>query len=261
MASRYRSPADLLDELGITEPEDIDVEAIAFHCRAFVRYRPLEGCEARIIGFDDRAIISVNQSSMLARQRFSIAHELGHWMQDQGSISFACGERIFTTAWSEDNPERRANRYAADLLMPEQPFRRLAKNQEITFATVRRLARTFRTSLVPTAITLVHLGSFPCMIICNNPNKRLWFSREADVGLWPNDRPGRSTIAYDLMHGIASVESPQDVCADGWIDHPESGRYEIREDSLRIPIPDGPDLVLSLLWWKDERQLLDLDEE
>jgi hypothetical protein len=57
-------PAErLLKELGITEPEEIDLEAIAFHVGARVRYRKLDGCEARIIGRGDAAVITIGKDS------------------------------------------------------------------------------------------------------------------------------------------------------------------------------------------------------
>ena len=65
----YRSPQTLLYELGITEPHEIDVEAIAYHCGAIVNYRHLDGCSARIIGYGDRAAISVDANS-IRRRRF-----------------------------------------------------------------------------------------------------------------------------------------------------------------------------------------------
>jgi Zn-dependent peptidase ImmA (M78 family) len=261
MPSRYVAPNALLQELGITEPEDIDVEAIAQHCGATVRYKALEGTQARIVGIGEKAIIAVNRSSRRPRQRFSIGHELGHWMRDHGTIGFSCTDKMFIAEWSDDNPERRANRYAAGLLLPEFMFGPLAKNQHITLTTVRTLAKRFNMSLVATAIRLVELGSFPCMIVCNDLAKRRWFFRATDISLWPTHHPGRDTIAYDLLRGDASGPSPQDVCADGWIDHPDAGRYELSEDSVKIPIENAPDLVISLLWWKDERQLLDLEDD
>jgi len=50
------------------------------------------------------------------------------------------------------------------------------------------------------------------------------------------------------------VYEPVDVYADNWIDHPTAHRYGIREDSRKI----GNDMVLSLLWWEDESQILEL---
>jgi Zn-dependent peptidase ImmA (M78 family) len=256
--SRYRSPAALLKELGITEPEDIHIEAIAEYCGATIVYEPLQGCEARILGYGDRAIITVNRASPRARQRFSGGHELGHWMRDRGKIAFVCSEKVFATEWSNDNPERRANRYATDLLLPDFMFIPRAKNRAITFETVRDLANQFQMSLTATAIRLVEFGSFPAIIVCNEPGQRRWFIRGPDVPevLWLRDEPEHYTIAYDLLQGKVDVRSPADVCADGWIDHQNAHRYCLREDSIRI----SAHLVLSLLWWKDERQILDFEE-
>ena len=65
------------EELGITCPSEIDIEAIAYYKDVVVKNEILTGCEARIIGIGDRAIITVNSHSNIERQRFSIGHELG----------------------------------------------------------------------------------------------------------------------------------------------------------------------------------------
>ena len=53
--SSYKSLAALLEELGISEPQEINIEAIAECCGATIIYEPLKGCEARILGHGDRA--------------------------------------------------------------------------------------------------------------------------------------------------------------------------------------------------------------
>jgi IrrE N-terminal-like domain len=117
------TPAErLLQELGITEPNEIDLEAIAYHVGAHVRYRPLDGCEARIIGRADNAIITVNEHSSCRRKRFSIAHELGHWCHHRGNALVCRVEEIRPR--DPTSPERVADAYAADLLMPHYLFAR-----------------------------------------------------------------------------------------------------------------------------------------
>lgn len=64
--------------------QEIDLEAIAFHLGARVRYRKLEGCEARIIGCIDAAIITIDEDCSYRRKRFSLAHEIGHWTHHKG---------------------------------------------------------------------------------------------------------------------------------------------------------------------------------
>ena len=83
------------------------------------------------------------------------------------------------------------------------------------------------------------------------------FKGKRSTSLWPRDAPNAWTCAHDLLNGSSNGEGPTDVQADGWITHEGSRRYSIREDSIRI----GHDLVLSLLWWKKEQQLLDLGDE
>ncbi|HEV2855673.1 MAG TPA: ImmA/IrrE family metallo-endopeptidase [Thermoanaerobaculia bacterium] len=249
-------PTALLQELGITEPQDIDIEAIAQYCGATIVYESLHGCEAQIVGKGDRAIIAVRKDSPHSRQRFSGAHELGHWMCDRGRAAFACIEKAFLREWSKDNPETRANRYAADLLLPEPLFKIDARGKDMLLVTARELADRYQASLTATTIRLVELGSFPGMVVCMEQGRRRWFVRGPDVpsSVWPVEKLQRGSLAYELMEGGKAV-GPIDVEASNWIDHPDAERFPISEDSVR-----SGDFVLSLLWWKDERQLLGLDE-
>jgi hypothetical protein len=254
----YRAAAALLKELGISEPGEINVEAMAQYCGATIIYEPLEGCAARIIGQGDRAIITIDSQSLRPRQRFSAAHELGHWAWDRGKIGFACTEQTFNREWKSVNPEQRANEYAADLLLPDFLFIPRAARKEITFATVEDLARQFETSMTATAIRLVRLGSFPAIIVSSEDGERKWFIRGTDVpnSIWPKERPRQDTLAYDFFHGNSVTKRPLEIYADAWIDHPAAHSHSILEDSIKI----GSGHVLTLLWWKDERPLLDIAE-
>jgi hypothetical protein len=248
----------LLEELGISGPAELDIDAVAQYCGATVLYEPLSGCEARILGHRDRAYITVNASAPRPRQRFSVGHELGHWLRDRGRVGFACTDGQFMSGWDIGDPERRANRFAADLLLPTFMFRPAARLKPVTFDTVRALADMFTTSLTATAIRLVEEGGLPSMLICSDDEtgNRLWFARSSIVPkeLWPRQNPGRSTAAQALLKGAAAGE-PVDVDADEWIEHPDSARYVIREHSLRMGTR-----LLTLLWWKDESQLIDLGD-
>jgi hypothetical protein len=254
-AAHDRPALDLLRELGIAEPNEIDVEAIAQHCGATVIERPLTGCEARIIGVGDRAVITVNSSSIPRRRRFSAAHELGHWIRDKGLVAVGC---VPESGYSNDpfNRETRANRYAGELLMPRFMFTPRAENRPIVFETVEDLAVTFDTSLTATAIRLVDLGSFPGIVVCTGRKGVQWFSRGADVPetLWPETN-GRDTFAGSMLRG-EEQERSGDVSSAAWFPSLRRNHW-VYEDSRRIT----PDLVLSLLSWKDESPLMEMQEE
>jgi Zn-dependent peptidase ImmA (M78 family) len=206
MTGSFLSPDRVLAELGVEEPDDIDIEAIAQYCGATIIYEALEGAAARIVGYGDRAYITVDSRSSRPRQRFSAGHELGHWMSDRGRISaFECTEGNFTGAWSANNPETRANRFAGDLLLPKAMFSRDARAKEVTFAGAGALADRYETSLTATAIRLVELGSFPAVILCFEPGSKrwAWHKRGPDLPsrLWPRDLPAKNSIAFDIMNG------------------------------------------------------------
>ncbi len=252
-----KAPAAVLDELGVSAPSEIIIEGIAEYCGATIVYEPLDGCEARILGADDRAIITVNADSPRARQRFSAGHELGHWMRDRGKIAFSCTDNNLVRDWGDDNPERRANRYAADLLLPRRLFEVAARGLPPTFESVRNLAAMFETSLTATAIRLAELGDAAAMIVCNDKQGRRWFYRASLIRLWPLSKPGPNSEAARLLAGgFTRSGGPTTVDADEWIDDAEASKYTLVEDSMR-----AGGVVLSLLWWKDERQILDLEDD
>lgn len=246
MSSSTQKPEEILADLGIKEPDDLDIEAIAEYCGATIRYKPLYGCEARIIGYRDRAIITVNTNSWRGRQRFSGGHELGHWMNDRGQIAFKCAYENYVHGWWAANPETRANRFASDLLLPLSMFQPRAYRLPVTFESVRSLADTFKMSLTATAIRLVEHGGLPAMLVCNGPQKKEWFVASSEVKgrLWPLVRPGHGATALSLLRGVSEHKGPGDVRSDHWINHPRADCYWIKEDSLRLK--EGT--VLSLLW-------------
>jgi hypothetical protein len=145
------------------------------------------------------------------------------------------------------------------LLLPQRLFGPRAERKPITFDTVKYLATQFEVSLTATAIRLVELGSYPSMLVCCDKSRRRWFVRNANVPavLWPCETPGRGSCAFDLLHGGRAVETPADVDCDTWFTHEDAHKYVLMEDSLKIT----SDLVLSILWWKDESQILALQDD
>ena len=79
----------------------------------------------------DVKLIVVATSHLPTRQRFTIAHELGHLLagDDQG-VHLDCD--IFDRAQAKDPSERRANAFAAAFLMPEDEVRRAVGTSGLT---------------------------------------------------------------------------------------------------------------------------------
>jgi uncharacterized protein DUF955 len=241
------SPAErLLQELGITEPREIDLEAIAYYVNARVKYRQLDGCEARIIGRDDEAIITVNSTSAHRRKRFSIAHELGHWHHHRGKC-LACRAEEYRPRDSL-SPERTADAYAADLLMPYYLFRPLARQQgKPTFKAIAALADAFDTSRPATAIRYVESDCVPAILVCHGPTGRKWFTRAPSVPRkwFPQSDIDAHSFAFGVQFGgKADDPFPRKIGADAWFDRHDAERFEIHEQTIRISSVETLTLLL-----------------
>lgn len=112
----------VLDEMGITEPPVL-LRDVINHLKNVRGYSelavyPVDYFTERVSGIivldGDVPTIGYNQKQHEHRQRFSVAHEIGHLM-----IGHACTNR--DDYLSDQNPhEVEANQFAAELLMPQK---------------------------------------------------------------------------------------------------------------------------------------------
>lgn len=241
------TPAErLLISLGIASPNEIDLEAIAWHLGAAVRYRPLDGCEATIVGLKKRAVISVNSRSLPVRQRFSIGHEIGHWHFHRGQV-LLCSSRDVENPGSPLNPERQADEFASDLILPLYMLRPLLqKERRLTLTLARDLGNVFSASVTATLIKVVKSNQFPVVVTCYGKIGRRWFARADMVPNWwyPKKALDQETFAYEVLVGRAADDQfPRKIGADAWFDFNNCDRFEIQEQSMSLPNGE----VLSLL--------------
>ena len=201
---RLRPAENLLKELGVTDPKEIDLEAIAFDQGAEVKFRQLTGCEARIIGVKDRAVITVDNNVHPNRKRFSIAHELGHWHHHRGQTFECRSDDINNPRNGPNDPERVADRYAADLLLPGYLFCPRADDLgKCSAENLVILAEEFSASRKATAIRLVEDGPEPAMLVCHGPEGCRWFNRPNNIpDVWfPRDELDPESYAFDALFG------------------------------------------------------------
>lgn len=249
------SPAEsLLKDLGVAVAVDIDIEAIAYHVGAIIKYRPLKGCEGRIIGTNDRAVITVNSQAIISRQRFSAAHELGHWHHHRGQ-SLICGSNDINNPAKEwRDPERVADNYAADLLMPQFLLRPRANAiGKVSFQAAESLRKEFRTSMTATAIRLIEYGPEPAMLVCHTARGRKWFRRSHDIpSKWfPRQELDKESSARDVLNGRMDRSTRELVSADVWFDRWGADQHDLYEETWRIRHSE----ILTLLVFKDYEML------
>jgi len=151
--------------LGIEAPSEIEVDAIAWHCGASVHWRPSGPADARAIIRGSRAILAIDADARGApRARFSIAHELAHFLLH---ADFDGLDRIHRSGSPLDSRERaierQADDFASELLLPERFAGPLcAAVASPTLAHVDTLARDFRVSLTVAGLGWPKWTERPC---------------------------------------------------------------------------------------------------
>jgi hypothetical protein len=151
----------------------VNVEAIARGMGLVIRYVPAPEDHSGFLIRDsatDRTIIGVNQNHSYNRKRFTIAHEIGHFLLhkfdkihvDRTNIGFLIKNRDGRSAEGEDSEEREANLFAAELLMPRQFIERdLAKRQIHSLQDeeeIETLAKRYEVSTQALSFRLANLG-------------------------------------------------------------------------------------------------------
>jgi Zn-dependent peptidase ImmA (M78 family) len=164
-----REARKILERFGATRLP-IDVEALADHLGATFSYRSLDPSISGLLFRDDvHTIIGVNESHPPGRQRFTIAHEIGHLVMHRGRPILL--DRSMRVNWRQDAPddatdreEIEANAFAAALLMPDRHVRRqlgtLLRQHRVgdTDQLIHGLAKGFAVSTEAMNYRLIGLG-------------------------------------------------------------------------------------------------------
>jgi Zn-dependent peptidase ImmA (M78 family) len=157
---------ELLNELRIDELP-VPVNDIAEKLGVSLRYEPLEGGLSGILFTDQRGrqVIGVNALHAQVRQRFTLAHELGHLRLHEDAL-YVDGlvRRDDKSSLALDSQEIEANAFAAELLMPRELVLREITNRVPEGAVAepmrltRQLARQFAVSEQAMEFRLGNLG-------------------------------------------------------------------------------------------------------
>lgn len=156
--------SEILKRFGITEPP-VPAENIARGLGAQITYEPFEGeISGMLLRDQDTLVIGVNSRHAPTRQRFTVAHEIGHILIHEGRPVFIDRfVRVNFRDGESSTEEREANAFAAELLMPHDLIISAAdsvllKRPEYTpEKLVRVLARQFEVSLAAMQYRLINL--------------------------------------------------------------------------------------------------------
>lgn len=240
---------DLLSELQIQDPAEIDIERIAFFKDAAVRYASLHGMDGCLVRNDDSAVITVRRSLKYEGQkRFVIAHELGHFFLHPNTRQMESVDSKQANNWSErqEAEEYEANLFAAEMLMPKRFVEMRIAGLEPSLELIKRLADQFRTTLTATAAQFVLTTKEECVLISSEKRRRLWFipSKGFSFRILEDDYVHGHSCTAEVNEDNRSSRS-SDIEAGYWLEGFRGDHKSITEDAVYFPTLHR---TLTLLW-------------
>lgn len=160
-----RKAAEILAEWRQNKPP-VDVDFLAEKAGVKLVYEELDDdVSGFLVRKSGKVFLAVNSKHHPNRQRFSIAHELGHFFLHLNSSSTVFIDktvyyRNIDSSSGKYQQEIEANAFAADLLMPKGMLERELENfgEELTDMDIYRLANRFGVSQQAMELRLQNLG-------------------------------------------------------------------------------------------------------
>lgn len=194
-----------------------------------------DGALLRIAG-RPRGIIGVRKTIReKARKRFTIAHEIGHYVLPGHDVeSSVCdADDLVAIGKEADKFERAANKFAAEFLLPSPVVRRIVRKLGVSFDTIGFVSKQFEASLTAAAVQCVKEADHAALVmskrgIVTSFEKSQNFGAYIEMGKLPE-----GSLAAQLV-GSKQREKRGKVNAQVWVDigHDEFG---IVEHSISMP--------------------------
>lgn len=229
---------EIIKELCIEEASHIDIESIAFTRGAIVKEEAMNGADGRLAALEASGLITVREDiPERGKKRFVIAHELGHFELHRKEVpSITCTDAAFRE-WSLRNPrEMEANYFAAEILMPEEIFKRSMAGKDLKPALFRRIYEEFSTSLTATAIRIATLRP-EYALICSSLKGIQWFVINSDhfpVFLNTIGPVHKDSLAYDCFHGNDIPEGFFPVDSHAWVESGWQVKGKLKEYAIHL---------------------------
>jgi len=243
----------LLKDLWVEEPSEINLNILAYTAgKLKIEVGGLANSDGRIVASKAKGgTIRVKSGLTHWQERFTAAHEIGHFrLHVKGDMDHDDTVKQFTV-WNDPSEESEANLFAAELLMPEYLFCPRIQGKTPSLALIDNLAEEFNTSRVSTAYQYVSYTSEPVGLVLSVGNTVKWYHKSESF--WPYIRSGElheytgagEIFAKKSKDTGKMVKTP----AEAWLPQLQGKNKDILEDSRYL---SWYDCVATLLWIDDD---------
>ncbi len=239
--SRARNEAiNIIKKASITKPNELTLEElILFLDGPEVVYEDINEYEGKFMSSGNSSIIKINNKIKTeGRKRFTLAHELGHYILHRNKGFINCTISDFLDWYGGKKIETEANYFASEILMPSEIFSRLTKGKRFSLVFLKELANDFNTSLTSTSIKFAQEGYDPILLICSSNQKIIWKQKNKDFNFFVDFKklieiPNTSVTYEKKIKGIVYNDS-QEIDPVNWFIEDKYNEFKFYEDSIDL---------------------------
>ncbi|WP_417857799.1 ImmA/IrrE family metallo-endopeptidase [Xanthomarina gelatinilytica] len=259
-----RKAKELLEEIGLDDitymPMDLFVSALG----ATLIEEPLKNSDGKIIRGNTKTLIKINSEILYEeKKRFTIAHEVGHYLLHDKLDLAVHNENSNTLNWFQNIEQQakkgiqeyEANDFASELLMPEIIFRKFIEYKSFSPSLIKEISIRFKTSLTSVVYRLITLDVFPLLVVFISDGVVRYWRKSSDLKGWlkdvtklspPEDSVAKEYIDADYDFIYKGEEKAQEIERSTWFK-----LYENQEDSdfMEYCIPTKQyKTIISIIW-------------
>jgi len=204
------------------------------------------------------------------RRRFTIAHEIGHYLL-HGNMQKPCSPLVIES-WrnNQPKPELEADTFASELLLPTNDVVGCVAKRWPSLQVVSDIAGTFGTSMMAAARKFCDVAPQACAVVWSTKRQIRWFHSSPTFThfIQPGKQVGFDTQASRAFDGKTLPGEMEEVPAEDWINSTWLRKEAVvSEQSQSVPFYEG---CLSLVWVRrpiedrpteDDELLPELDPE
>lgn len=252
--------SSILNDFGISEPQNVEVEDIAHALKIPIRDVELRGCEGRIVHKNGQSIITVNgKCEFESRRRFTIAHEIGHYLLHKNDL-INHNDDISSLSWFNDKNKKRifeqefeANEFASELLLPTKNF--ISDISGIPFSPelARSISDKYKVSRTSTIHRFTEHGNHPICVFYTKNNKVHYWRKSEDFNYYIKDittqKPPSDSVCAEYFNDntIYSVEdSKQEISKSTWLEVKAEYAGDIFYEFCLVH--SATNLAISVIW-------------
>lgn len=259
----------LLNKFCIQSPTELQLEKIANAEHLIIEEAELNNFIGLINYSDNAGLIKIHSGiKERGQKRFIIAHELGHYYNDNKN-GIGCTQLDLLNYKSQREAELDANDFAAELLMPAEWVKDFVRKNKPGVDLLKKGSDYFGVSLSALGIRIAETGDYPFAVIMSTAGKVVWSSINKFFPFnWiPNGyKVNNNSYAFDCFERQKiKIESKNDenikidfnvetseaeeVLADAWFwdDNGYKKNYYMFEQNIDMPRYNS---VLTILWGK-----------